>query len=143
MLRAAANADSGLVSGVFVQLRVGGERYALAVEHVLEITTFAPPTPLPGARPDLLGLVPLRGRVLPVYDAAQVLGATGERSPTRVVVVADGAARAGVAVDEVSEVGQLPAPAGADEPLLSGMVLHDGRAIGIVDAPALLAELAR
>lgn len=137
------SADSGLVSGVFVQLRLGAERYALAVEHVLEITAFSPPTSLPGARSELLGLVALRGRVLPVYDAAGILGVAGERSPARIVVVTDGATRAGVAVDEVSEVGPLPAPAAADEPLLSGMVLHDGRAIGVVDAPALLAELAR
>ncbi len=142
-MRPARGADSRLVSGVFVQLRVGAERYALAVEHVLEVTTFSPPTPLPGARPDLLGLVPLRGRVLPVYDAAGILGAAGERSPARIVVIVDGATRAGVAVDEVSEVGPLPAPAPADEPFLSGMVLHEGCAVGVVDAPALLAELAR
>ena len=128
---------------MFVQLRLGAERYALAVEHVLEITPFSPPTPLPGARPDLLGLVALRGRVLPVYDAAGILGASGERSPARIVVIVDGATRAGVAVDEVSEVGPLPAPEPADEPLLSGTVLHDGCAIGVVDARALLAELAR
>ena len=128
---------------MFVQLRLGAERYALAVEHVLEITTYSPPTPLPGARPDLLGLVPLRGRVLPVYDAAGILGASGAASPERIVVVVDGATRAGVAVDEVSEVGPLPPAEAADEPLLSGTVLHDGRAIGVIDACALLAELAR
>jgi purine-binding chemotaxis protein CheW len=136
-------ADSPLVSGVFVQLRIGAERYALAVEHVLEVTTFSPPTPLPGTRPDLLGLVALRGRVLPVYEAAGLLGVPDEPRPTRIVVVADGALRAGVAVDEVLAVGPLPDTAPADEPLLSGMALHEGRAVGVVDARVLLAELAR
>ncbi len=131
------------MSGVFVQLRVGAERYALAVEHVLEVTPFSPPTPLPGARPDLLGLVALRGRVLPVYEPAGLLGAPGERRPTRIVVLADGALRAGIAVDEVFAVGPLPDPAPADEPLLSGMALHEERAVGVIDASALLAELAR
>ena len=142
-MRSATGADSPLVSGVFVQLRVGDERYALAVEHVDEVTPFSAPTPLPGARPDLLGLVALRGRVLPVYEAAALLGAPGERRPARIVVVSDGALRAGVAVDEVFAVGPLPDPAPAEEPFLSGMALHEGRAVGVVDAGALLAELAR
>ena len=142
-MRSRTRVDSPFVSGVFVQLRIGAERYALAVEHVLEVTPFSPPTPLPGARPDLLGLVALRGRVLPVYEATGLLGAPGEHRPTRIVVVADGALRAGIAVDEVFAVGSLPDPAPADEPLLSGMALHDERAVGVIDASALLAELAR
>jgi chemotaxis signal transduction protein len=141
-VRPRGRADSRHVSGVFVQLRVGAERYALPVEHVLEVTPLPAPTPLPGARRELLGLVPLRGRVLPVYDLGALVASGGDRAPARVVVVADGESRAGFAVDEVIEVGPLAEPSPADDPLLSGTVLEDGALVGIVDATRLLAGLA-
>jgi len=131
------------VSGVFVQLRVGVERYALGVEHVVEVTPFSAPTKLPGAAAELMGLLALRGRVLPVYDLGACLKVSGGQTPTRVVVVADGSRRAGLAVDEVTEVGPLAEASATDGPLLSGVVLDGERLVGVVDAPLLLSELER
>ena len=131
------------MSGVFVQLRVGVERYALAVEHVVEVTPFSAPTKLPGACAELMGLLALRGRVLPVYDLGACLEVPGGQSPTCVVVVADGDRRAGLAVDEVTEVGPLAEASETDDSRLSGVALDGGHLVGVVDAQRLLSELER
>jgi purine-binding chemotaxis protein CheW len=44
------------------------ERYALETRHVQEVQPFRDLTPLPGTPPFLLGIVNLRGRILPVLD---------------------------------------------------------------------------
>lgn len=131
------------MSDVFVQFRVGADRYALDVRSVLEVTTLPATTPLPGSRPELMGLVALRGRVLPVFDAGECLHSGGERMPARIVVVEDGDLCAGLAVDEVVEIGPLPDAAESDDPLLGGAALTGDALVGIVDVEKLLAGLAR
>lgn len=121
-----------------MHLRIGAERYALPVDRVEEIMRLSTTTPLPGGPRALLGLVTLHGRVVPVFDLGKQMECAGERVPTRVAVVSDGAMRAGFAVDEVRGVGPLPPPAPADSPLLSGTVIAEGRLVGVLDVSLLL-----
>ena len=51
---------------VYVVARVGSGRYALPVEQVAEVMPAGALTPLPGASAEVLGLMQLRGRPLPV-----------------------------------------------------------------------------
>lgn len=128
------------MSGVCVTVRVGAERYALDVDHVLEVAELQPPTPVPGAAESVLGMLNLHGQVVAVLSLAAALGLEPvERDGVRVVFAQDGSRRVGLAVDEVLDVGPLPeATERPDSPVLRGAGLVDGELVGIVDVPKLL-----
>lgn len=131
------------MSETCVRVRVGAEEYALPVRHVPEVAELGDVTPVPGTPPQVMGIRNLRGEVLPVFDTAVGLGVAGSGAPARIVLADVDGRRCALAVDEVIEVDELPAPEEAVEsPLLAGAILLDGRLIGLVDVPALLEALA-
>lgn len=126
-----------------VRVRVGDEEYALPVRHVPEVAELGDVTPVPGTPGQVLGIRNLRGEVLPVFDMAAVLSATGATEPQRIVLADVDGRRCALAVDAVVEVAELDDPTEAvDSPVLLGAALVDGRLIGVVDVPALLDALA-
>jgi purine-binding chemotaxis protein CheW len=131
------------VEAVHLRIRLGGEHYALALEHVLEVLAFSELTPVPGSPPTVLGLHNLRGEILASLDLSAVLSIAGAGEPRHLVVVADGARRAGLAVDELFDLAALPeASATTDSPFLLGGALIEGTLVGIVDVPAVLDSVA-
>lgn len=66
----------------FLVLAAGDRLAAVEVRWVRRIARALPVTPLPGARPQLLGLAQFAGEPLPVLDLAQLLGA-GPGQPSR------------------------------------------------------------
>jgi purine-binding chemotaxis protein CheW len=58
-------------------VRVGADRVRLPVAAVQEVVDAPQPTPLPGAPAGLRGVVALRGRVVPLWDGAALLGLVG------------------------------------------------------------------
>jgi purine-binding chemotaxis protein CheW len=128
------------VSGIHVRVRVAREEYALPVERVLEVAEFGDLTPVPGSPPEIIGVCNLRGQVIPVMALASMLGlAEQEQEPERIVVAELGDRRAGLAVDSVVDVGELPdASEQVSSPYLTGAVLIDGVLVGILDADAIL-----
>lgn len=129
------------MSDVHVRMRLGGETYALAIEHVLEVVELGSLTGIPGSPGSVLGARNLNGSVLPVFDLARVLAIPGGM-PQRVVVTDLDGCRAGLAVDEVTEVGPLPATGDpADVPYLTRSVLEAGEAVGVVDVRYLYESL--
>jgi purine-binding chemotaxis protein CheW len=130
------------MSTVHVTVRVNAELYALPVEAVVEVAEVGQLTPVPGTRAGALGLQNLRGTALPVFDLAELLGLSGGDTPRLLVVAEDGARRAGLAVDEVCDVGELPtADEESDSPLLRGAALTDAGLVGVVDLCHLFDEL--
>jgi purine-binding chemotaxis protein CheW len=127
---------------VAVTVALGGERYAIPVEHVREIGRLGDVTPVPGAGPAVLGVRNLHGRILPVFDLAHVLDVHAGATPTQLVVADVAGTSAGLAVDAVHDVRELDVAQGHPvSELLRGTVLVDGALVGVVDAPRLLAEL--
>jgi purine-binding chemotaxis protein CheW len=51
-----------------LEFRLASERYALESRHVQEVHPLRELTPLPGTPPFILGIVNVRGRILPVLD---------------------------------------------------------------------------
>jgi chemotaxis signal transduction protein len=79
-----------------------------------------------------------------VVDLGLLLGTPRSAPAGRLLITEQGARRAGLAVDEVSDVGVLPEPAEeADSPLLAGALLADGALIGVIDVPRVLDSLER
>jgi chemotaxis signal transduction protein len=132
------------MNDVHVRLRLGGERYAVPVEHVLEVAELGVLSAVPGAGAAVLGVRNLQGQVLPVFDLARVLAIAGDASTPYVVVAQHEGRLAGLAVDQVTDVDALASAAEETEAAhLSGAVLEDGRLVGIIDVPRLFGALAK
>ncbi len=56
-----------------MRVRVGGEQYALPVEHVHEVVDLGELTPVPGSADSVLGLLNLDGEIVPTFDLARIL----------------------------------------------------------------------
>jgi purine-binding chemotaxis protein CheW len=127
------------MSGVCVRIRIAGEHYALPVEHVLEVAEPGDLAPVPGAPAQIVGVCNLRGQVVPVISLATLLGLPDEEEPGRIVVAELDARQAGLAVESVLDVGDLPGSSEPTEsPYLSGAALIDGTLVGLLDVDAIL-----
>jgi chemotaxis signal transduction protein len=130
------------MSGVHVQVRVGAEWYALPVANVLEIGEIGQLTAAPGASRAVLGIRTLRGDLLPVFDLAAVLGLPRGEAARRMLVAERRGVRAGFAVDDVTDVYELPeADQEVDSELVSGAALIDGSLVGVIDVERLFDNL--
>lgn len=126
------------MSALHVRVRVAAEHYALPVADVLEVAELGEVTPVPGAGPAVLGVCNLRGQVLPVVDLANVF-ALPTSEPRRMVIAEQGGRKAGLAVDSVAGVEQLPdATEEVESRHLVGAALADGALVGVVDVASVL-----
>jgi len=108
----------------------------------VEIASLGDLTAVPGARHEILGVRNLRGQILPVIDLAQLLGLNPVAPPGQLLVAESGSIKAGLAIDEVSHVGELPDPSeGADSDFLLGAMIHDGQLFAVIDVPRIFSSL--
>ena len=90
----------------WLRVSVEGDRYAVELLRVQEVVRMAPIVAMRGAAPSVLGVMNLRGRIVPVYDLGVWLGA-GEAQPgerARIVVVERDDELLGVLVSSVDDV---------------------------------------
>lgn len=93
-----------------VAFRLGGELHGCDIRLVEEVVTKRSIHPLPDMPAHLLGVLMLRGEMVPVMDVAPALGLALEGGRTHsVLIVTLGEGRVGVAVDGVHEVLDVPA----------------------------------
>lgn len=93
-----------------VAFRLGGELHGCDIRLIEEVVTKRTIQPLPDMPPHLLGVLMLRGEMVPVMDVAPALGLVLDRGGTPSILVAThGEGRVGVAVDGVHEVLEVPA----------------------------------
>jgi chemotaxis signal transduction protein len=55
-------------------IRVGSDGYAIRMTELSDVQGVRKVVPLPGARPEMIGLAGIRGRLVPVYSLAALLG---------------------------------------------------------------------
>ena len=86
------------------------EEYALGVLEVKEIVRLQPITAVPRSPEWVLGIVTLRGVIVPIFDLRRRLGLPpGEPGPdTRIVVATRGGEPAGLVVDRITQVLRVP-----------------------------------
>ena len=104
-----AGVAAGMAAGPgrALTVMVSGQALALPAAAVQEVLRPRPLTRVPHAPPGLLGVVNLRGGVLPVVSLAQLLGlAASPPSPAARVVVVEGRLRVGLLVDSVRALGE-------------------------------------
>lgn len=90
----------------FVTFFAGGQSFSLDITHVREIRRWSAVTPLPHAPKEVLGVMNLRGSVIPIYDlsARFGLGPTPENPRNVVVVATIESQTVGLLVEAVSEI---------------------------------------
>ncbi len=97
------------MTDLHVTFRVGNADYAIPASEVLHLESFDQATHVPGAPPYVIGLVQVRGRVVPVVDLRVRFGLppTERTLDHRIVVVHSEDRVAALLVDAAREVLQL------------------------------------
>jgi len=127
---------------VYVRVRVTSEAFAVPVEHVLEVAELGEVEAVPRARPEMLGVQNVRGRILPVVDLALLLGIPRTTPASRLLVAEDRGEQAGFAIDAVTGVGELADPTEETaSSLLVGATLADGELTGVIDVSLVFESL--
>ncbi|MBF9035121.1 chemotaxis protein CheW [Rhodobacterales bacterium HKCCE2091] len=111
----------------FVSFMAGGQSFCIEITQIREIRRWTPVTALPHADKAVLGVINLRGMVIPIVDLAEQLGlGTSEASMRHVViVVAIGTQTVGLLVDSVSEILAVPVDTICEAPPMSKGVDSD------------------
>lgn len=141
----------GAMSVLHVIFQVGGSDYAIAADDVLQMESFDGATAVPNSPKYLVGIVQVRGRVIPVIDLRVKFGLPPiERTlDSRVVVAQLGERVVGLLVDAGREVARLdPHGLRPTPPLVAAQSGGLVRAIGqlgprmvlLVDVEKLLSE---
>jgi len=141
----------------FVVFRLGGEGYALEVMRVQEVLDMQYLTEVPGGPRYLLGVINLRGRVVPVYDLRNAFGLSQDTTRTRApcVLIVETALGSdvqitGVLVDRVSDVLEFspeevqPPPQlglGKATPFVRGLIRHQGGFLLVLDVDRVFSTL--
>ena len=127
----------------YLLIALGEERYALGIEHVLEVAGAPDPAHLPGAPPGVIGLQNLRGEVVPLLDLGSLVGTVPRATGQVMVLVEEGGRRAALSVDSVLDVTSLEEGMGIrDEvaPLRTSILLGESL-VGVLDVGSLLDEV--
>lgn len=126
--------------------RLAQATVAINIRHVQEIQPMTPCTPLPFSAPYIKGVVPIRGRLIPVMDLHTRFGwPTATESEQRLVVLKDGEADFAIIVDETKDVtdvqwnpdGDIPEEMHVLQPYAVGTCLWEGRTVALLEPQKL------
>lgn len=97
-----------------VSFRIGGEEFGVDILMVQEIIRLTTITPIPNSHESIIGMINLRGRIIPVVDLRKRLrihGKVQEQNDrkTRILIVELNGFVTGFIVDSVSEVMKVAA----------------------------------
>ena len=129
-----------------VTVQDGHETYAFHMEDVLEIVEIRELTAMPGAGPEVAGLMQLRGSALLVLSLSHLLKCKDKTAAKFVLVIAAHGSRLGIAVADIVGIEHfdkeaLQAISGGDSQLegyLPGYGSNDSRMTGLVALNGLI-----
>jgi purine-binding chemotaxis protein CheW len=136
-------------SGQLVTFTLDEVEFGLDIDRVQEITPRTDITPVPGAPSFVLGIVNLRGSIIPVLDSRLRfhLPPKAPTPKTRIIIIDLAGQSTGLMVDSVAEVVKLddftlrdtpPLVAGVRSDYLAGMVTAANRLITLINLEKLL-----
>lgn len=147
-MQAAVTTDAPETTGSWLGFELAGQRYAVPLACVQEVIRVDSPTPVPGAPPEVLGIINLRGTIVTVFDGCRRLG-LGQRHGSdaeRTIIFDFGEEIVGVRVDAMGDVLDLsaaetmPPPPGrasrADDPVEAVVPFAEGF-VALLDVLAL------
>jgi purine-binding chemotaxis protein CheW len=134
---------------------LGGETYGVDILRVKEIRGWSPVTRIPRSSPAVLGVLNLRGAIVPIIDLRVRFALREvEFTPVTVIIVlslrtADGQRECGIVVDGVKDVADItpenvrPAPsmsAGDAGEFIDGITTCDDKMLILLDADRLVSR---
>lgn len=133
----------------FLAFQIGTEEYALDIGQISEIIKPRDYTDIPRVPDFILGLISLRGGVVPILDLRQRfrMGSVEVSSAARIIVCREGGVTAGLLVDKINQVVKIaadriePPPAviaGIDRSLIAGVGRYQGRMIILLNLVSVL-----
>lgn len=127
---------------IFLLCKNGTRYFGVPIEPIIEIVESKSWTPFPGRRKDLLGLMNLRGEVIPIVNFCETFGGLGIDARLSVIVCKWNGTTYGFPVEEVEQVVELDSSKfqqvdGVVSPEMAGLLTHlslmNGRNILILD----------
>lgn len=142
-----------LAEGVreLIAFRIGEQEFCVDIMSVREIRGWTPATSLPHSPGFVLGVINLRGAVLPIVDLSSRLGmAKSDPSARHVIIVTQvGDKFVGLLVDAVSDILTVtdeeiqPTPevsSELDRSFATGVLAIEGRMICLIELESLFAQ---
>jgi len=143
--------SQGNGQGTWLGFSLKGQRYAVPLASVREVIRPGDITPVPGGPADVLGIVNLRGQIVPVLDGRRRFGLDGHVEPGaedthRVIVFDDSGSIVGMLIDVIGDMLQfdavdvdLPPPGRADrrDDPVTGVITRDDGFIALIDVARL------
>lgn len=152
-MKDAASRSSGDGAEQYLTFLLAGQEYGIDILRVQEIKGWDKPTRIPHSPEHVLGVINLRGAVVPIIDLRMRFGVeTAPFGPTTVVIVVRvngqrGELTVGVVVDAVCEVcnvseGQLRPPpdvgGSIDSDFVKGLAMTDKRMLILLSVDRLI-----
>lgn len=136
-------------SNQYLAFHLGSEEYALGIRQISEIIKVREFTDIPRAPDFILGIISLRGVVVPIYDLQKRLnlGVAEILPASRIVVCQQGDVSVGFLVDSINQVVKLsdnelePPPgvlSGLDREMVAGIGRYQGRMIILLNLQSVL-----
>jgi purine-binding chemotaxis protein CheW len=91
--------------------KLGSEEYAIDIMSIKEITPLFDMTPIPRAPVYILGIISLRGSIVPVFDAKKKMGLpdTETTEKARIIVLTNKDEQVAILVDAITSAVTIPA----------------------------------
>jgi chemotaxis signal transduction protein len=125
-------------------LPLGGETYAIPAGTACEVVADPRPTPVPTAPGALLGLLNVRGQIVPLFDAGSLVGAVPSTAGGYAVVVETSRGRGALVASGLPSVAELGDPvASAELPGTTTVHRLADRLITVLDPEAVFGSGAR
>lgn len=132
-----------------ISFRVGDQEFCVDIMSVREIRGWSPATPLPGSARSVLGVINLRGVILPIIDLSSSVGRDPVTPTGRNVIIVVEVSRklVGLLVDAVSDIITVTAEMiqpppdmgeGTGDTFTRGILAIESRMICLIDPAALL-----
>ena len=99
---------------------IGEDLYAIPVEMLTEIIVLQKIFPVPTTPPHVLGVINLRGNIVPIVDIRPALEVPFQGKPGQIAIIRRGSLNIGIIVDNVYEVVAVPERSILDIPSDSG-----------------------
>ena len=123
---------------------IGEGNYGIDIRQVREIRAWSATTSLPNTPEFVLGVINLRGTIVPILDLRARFG-RGQSEPTKahvVVIVAIEARMVGMLVDAVSDIVTVPEIGGTDAAeCLNGLATVNEQLIALVSVERITAPI--
>jgi purine-binding chemotaxis protein CheW len=87
---------------------MGGDLYAIPVDLLTEIIITQKIFPVPTTPPHVLGVINLRGNIVPIVDIREALSLPRQAVPGQIAIIRFDTLTLGIVVDNVSEVVGVP-----------------------------------